>query len=383
VRLDDGGDGERPWTMGDPNWWNVKCPGELKLGGLGMKKVVNAYFNRPHEQTGGSYADEVGQTQVEVSMAGRVYLAESCQNGEKDFVDPGSYDDVQYSRIKLLGKKISYTMDFEGVGCGWDASLSLNAMPDNKEPTSCHDYFCDSMQTCGARCTEISLQEANMHAWFSTLHTANDGKGVGIGYGGGDDEKPRRDWNASKYGPDSECIDTKSPFGVSISFPVDSAGKLKSMDVELNQSGCKVSASIDEYPSRGGTVSMEELSAAMDSGMTLVFSLWGSPGMGWLDGKGWDDAGPCAPEDENPVTDTLADQDRVRWANFTIEDIPAQASSLTPPAGEIEPTADDDDDDESNFTIEDITAQASSMTPSAGEVELTADDDDESMDDSV
>jgi len=324
VKLDDAGDGERPWKMGDPNWWNNRCPGELKIEGLGKKKFVNAYYNRPHEQTGGSYADTETFRQIEVSLAGRGYLAENCTNPDYEGADPGSYEGIAYSRLYLLGKKLSYTMDFNGVGCGWAASLTLNAMPDNTDPGGCNDFFCDTMKTCGVHCSEVGLQEANMMAWFSTLYADSNGAGSGVGYGGDNGETPRRDWDSSKYGPNATCIKTTAPFQVALSFPTDAEGNLQSMDVELSQNGCKVSASADSHPSG----SMSEVSEAMKKGMTLVFALWGSPGMGWLDGKGEDQAGPCAPENENPATDVLADQDSVKWANFTLEDISTSASEV-------------------------------------------------------
>jgi hypothetical protein len=358
VQLDDSGEGDRAWKMGDPNWWNNKCPGDLNIEGDDMYNLVNAYYNRyPHEQTSGSYADTKTQTSVEVWQAGRVYTATSCTKGDEDFVYPSNgYSDVKYARHMLLGKTLSYTMNFNGIGCGWVASLSLNAMPDNEDPGGCTDYFCDTMQTCGTRCAEISLQEANKYAWFSTLHTESDGKGAGVGYGGGNDESPRRDWDSSKYGPNSTCINTDKPFQVSLSFPTDAMGNLQSMDVKLTQNGCSVEASIGEYPSRGGKDSMEEVSKALKKGMTLVMSLWGSPQNAWLDGEGWDKKGPCKPEDTNPVTDTLADQDRVMWANFTVTDCkahhqkPATTTGAGEPAKEPATTADAGEPAETNET---------------------------------
>merc|ERR1712039_148418 len=113
--------------------------------------------------------------------------------------------------------------------------------------------YCDANRVCGVACAEIDLQEANEHAWHSTLHVHDDGSGVGVGYGGGDGWDGHRDWTSREYGPGGACIDTKLPFQVAVSFPTDARGQLIAMDIHLSQANkpCNLERSIDMYMFRG------------------------------------------------------------------------------------------------------------------------------------
>ena len=68
---------------------------------------------------------------------------------------------------------------------------------------------------CGVRCTEIDLAEANLHAFHSTAHAADDSAGMGAGIGG---HHITQEMRASQYGPGAATIDTRASFRVSISF---------------------------------------------------------------------------------------------------------------------------------------------------------------------
>merc|ERR1712217_114552 len=139
-------------------------------------------------------------------------------------------------------------------------------------------------------CAEIDIQEANKHAWASTLHVHDDGTGPSGGYGG----DRRRDWTAAEYGPGARCIDTNRPFQVAASFPVNGAGVLQAMVVTLSQVGhsCHLSVKIENYQ-WAGRDGMAELSSALARGMTPIISYWKDTNMLWLDGMGGDGKGPC------------------------------------------------------------------------------------------
>ena len=163
--------------------------------------------------------------------------------------------------------------------------------------------YCDANSVCGVRCSEIDLQEANKHAFHSVLHMAEDGSGVGLGYGGGGSGwNSHRDWTKEQYGPGSSCINTTNPFRVEVSFPVNNVNgkvKLQAMITKVSQDGCTLEASVemDSYHFNGRS-SADELTEALEKGMTPIVSYWSAPDMLWMDGQGADHLGPC--QEDNP-----------------------------------------------------------------------------------
>eukprot|EP00425_Heterocapsa_triquetra_P002507 CAMPEP_0195052460 /NCGR_PEP_ID=MMETSP0448-20130528/1801_1 /TAXON_ID=66468 /ORGANISM="Heterocapsa triquestra, Strain CCMP 448" /LENGTH=86 /DNA_ID=CAMNT_0040081609 /DNA_START=13 /DNA_END=269 /DNA_ORIENTATION=- len=82
---------------------------------------------------------------------------------------------------------MKYSVNVHGAGCGCNAAMYLVSMRQNTEKSTCGDYYCDANSVCGIPCAEIDIQEANMYAWHSTLHSSTDKSGVGSGEGGGGD----------------------------------------------------------------------------------------------------------------------------------------------------------------------------------------------------
>lgn len=155
--------------------------------------------------------------------------------------------------------------------------------------------------------------EANRHAFWSTLHAADDGNGVGGGYGAG-----RHDFGPEEYSPGGRCIDTTRPFRVEGAFPLAENGMLGAVEIRLKQDGseCDLRLWLESYRPNGRN-GMAELSKALADGMTPVMSYWGRGGnMSWMDGPGWDRRGPC-PE-ERPQ----ACGDAVSFSDVTLDELP-------------------------------------------------------------
>jgi hypothetical protein len=239
------------------------------------------------------------------TMDSRAYFALNCT--------AGSYDHKQYVAMDLLGKSLSYSVDLSGAGCGCNAAFYLTSMAQNKNPSECSDFYCDANNVCGESCAEIDIQEANMFAWHSTLHSATDRGGLGGGYGGGDSWNGPRDWGSAEYGRGAKCVDTSKPFQVMASFPVDGQGVLAAMEVTLYQHGktCNVSTRTDGYPG------VQELTEALTAGMTPILSYWSANDMLWMDGAGTDGQGPCQ------VDDVDACGESVHFYDFSINEIAA------------------------------------------------------------
>ena len=54
-------------------------------------------------------------------------------------------------------------------------------MVSNAEPGRCDgDYYCDAAASCGVSCAEITLFEANRHAFKATVDDNAGGGGVGM-----------------------------------------------------------------------------------------------------------------------------------------------------------------------------------------------------------
>jgi hypothetical protein len=299
-------------------WWNGKCPGNIGVVGYGAVSLVNAEYNLPGQRAGPVYP--ANGTAIVPRMNGRAYFAEggSCTEG-------GPYDQTKYAALQLLGKTLRYTTDVSGSHCGCNVALYLVSMKQNPNASGCQDHYCDAMSVCGVRCAEVDIQEANMHAWFSTLHLLDDGLGSGGGLGGDLEHPVKRDFTSAEYGPGARCVDTFYPFEVAASFPVGQDGRLEAMEVRLGQTGkpCNVSLRVDKYVSARDAFG--ELSQALAAGMTPVVSLWSSKDMAWFDGPGKDGKGPACPLGED---DPLQCQDRASFQDLRVEDIPISASAL-------------------------------------------------------
>jgi len=250
---------------------------------------------------------------VFANMNGRAYFGSQCSaSGGTDYIQS------DYMALDLLGKTFKYTVNLAGATCGCNAALYLTSMSHSAGST-CNDFYCDAAGACDAPCAEIDIQEANIYAWQSTLHTLTDPVGGSAGYGSNN-----RDWDASTYGPGAHCIDTNQEFTVSASFPVGSMGELERLEVRLDQPGsaCPLSLAVEGYRS-GGTHGLQELSEALRRGMTPVISYWSAADMLWLDGHGSDSKGPCAEDFPDSCSNTVS------FHSFSLDLI---LGSVLPPA---------------------------------------------------
>eukprot|EP00445_Apocalathium_hangoei_P009375 CAMPEP_0203868820 /NCGR_PEP_ID=MMETSP0359-20131031/17342_1 /ASSEMBLY_ACC=CAM_ASM_000338 /TAXON_ID=268821 /ORGANISM="Scrippsiella Hangoei, Strain SHTV-5" /LENGTH=1214 /DNA_ID=CAMNT_0050787323 /DNA_START=57 /DNA_END=3701 /DNA_ORIENTATION=- len=289
-----------------------QCPGDFNIRGLGKASLVSAKVNVPGQPSG--RVEVRGKSTIVPFMNGRAYFGSECT--------PGSYDNEQYLGLNLLGQTLRYTTDMSGAGCGCNVALYLVSMRQNSKPSQCGDHYCDANNVCGESCAEIDIQEANQHAWHSTLHSSLDHGGQGVGYGGGTSWDGPRDFGAQEYGPGERCIDTTKPFQVAASFPTAANGKLAAMEVVLTQEGspCPLQMKIDDYKD------MSELSASLAAGMTPVISYWSADDMTWMDGRGADGQGPCAVD----VAERCPSS--VQFSNFSLAPISKASASELPVA---------------------------------------------------
>jgi len=261
------------------------CPGSIDVPGYrsGKVELINAEWNVPGERAG---PVDLVNGAVVPGMKGRTYFGDSCADG--------AYSPRRYATFPFLGKSLKWTTDLSGAGCGCNAALYLTSLRQSTQVSGCSDYYCDANSVCGVRCAEIDLQEANTHAWHSTVHVLDDGSGIGAGYGGGDTWNGHRDFTMEDYGPNSFCINTSKPFQVEVGFPVDHRRRLRAMTTVISQGRCQLSISVGPrgYP-YGGRDGMAELSEALREGMTPIISYWSHDQMLWMDGKGADGLGPC------------------------------------------------------------------------------------------
>jgi len=287
--------------------------------------------------TGINIADEDGG-QVEVvdghvrpHLGGRSYWASKCAAGD--------YEPSEYVALSLLGRRLRYTTDISGAGCGCNAALYLTPMWKNPVIGTCEDYYCDAQSVCGVACEEIDIQENNRFAWASTLHAMDDHWGKAAGFGGGSKVySGPRDFSEKEYGPNGSCVDTDLPFEVAASFPMADDGWLAAMVIELSQTGmpCNVSMNISGYDGNfsrwreGTSHGMKQMTEILSQGMTPIISFWQSRDMLWLDGKGEDGQGPCKKDLVVPCSETVS------FYDFFVEEL--AVSPLVPLEADVSPS---------------------------------------------
>eukprot|EP00439_Symbiodinium_sp_Y106_P058899 s3183_g8.t1 len=206
--------------------WSNPCAGSIQVSGLGTVPLINAKYNLPSDPAGNVWMEDAA---VVIADKGRTYWGTSCNTSghQKNFHPSG------YIELHLLGKRLEYTTDINGVQCGCNAALYLVSMSRSPWQSTCEDYYCDAMSICGVQCHEIDLQEANlrsienMRAFHSTFHDLESvwsfqAPSLGTG-GGGDTFTGPRDFGSTQYGEGSSCIDTREKFRVSVEFPVHDA----------------------------------------------------------------------------------------------------------------------------------------------------------------
>lgn len=281
------------------------CRGKIEVAGHGQVSIVAAEWNFPGERATDVRASGAA---LMPRMGARAYFADECEDG-------ADFDGKRYMSLRLLGRKLKYTVDLSEAHCGCNAAFYLVPMARNNDPSKCNDYYCDATSVCGVACAEIDVQEGNIHAWHSTLHSSTDVAGLTVGYGGGDmSYNSARDWSNKSYAPnDQACINTLYPFEVEASFPKDRAGHLSAMVIRLSQTrpgrSCQTSANITSY------ANIPEISRALAEGVTPVASYWSNKNMLWLDGLGADGDGPCARDAPDACGDFS------RFSDFAVEDL--------------------------------------------------------------
>ncbi|CAK0837817.1 unnamed protein product, partial [Prorocentrum cordatum] len=177
--------------------------------------LVNAAWNTPGAPSGDVEVLPGGT--LSAGLQGRTYFADECFEGESLYNRICSF--FHHRPMRLLGKSVRYTVDLAGAGCGCNAAVYLASMRQNSEATQCMDHYCDANAVCGESCAEIDLQEANSHAFRTTLHTSEDREGVGVGLG-----PELLHWTSEEYGPGGRCINTSRPFSVQVAFPTTNTG---------------------------------------------------------------------------------------------------------------------------------------------------------------
>jgi hypothetical protein len=136
----------------------------------------------------------------------------------------------------------------------------------------------------------------------------------------------QQSWEDGKYGPGGQCIDTRRPFQVSVSFPVNADGSLQSMQVKLTQEGspCPLSGEVGHYEANGRD-GMPEVTKALAEGMTPVVSFWSADSMDWLDGHG-PKGGVCTADQPSQCPDSV----RIYGLSFEEGAMPAPGTPSVP-----------------------------------------------------
>ncbi|KAJ3390939.1 hypothetical protein HDU84_006783 [Entophlyctis sp. JEL0112] len=192
-----------------------------------------------------------------------------------------------YEQFYLKNKALSIDLDLSQVKCGYNAAFYFSRLPTN---VPIGTGYCDGQNTCN----EFDVLESNIAATQQTSHSCTtnstgtycDPWGCGVNTG-----------SDSNIGPHSSVIDTTLPFTlvtkfytnnnqasgelVNITQVYQQGSKSYTFPQSITPSYCTSLTWNPYYPKTGGLAAMSD---ALAKGITMIFSLWGSGDMSWLDG---------------------------------------------------------------------------------------------------
>jgi hypothetical protein len=229
-------------------------------------------------------------------------------------------DDKNYELFTFVGKEFTYTVDMSEIPCGVNAALYTVEMPKAGKSPGGVEYgygYCDANCVDGGCCPEFDIQEASSKATVYTSHTCERADGgcdsSGCGY------TPYRDSNDHAFW--GQTINVNQPVTIVTQFIGSGSaltevrrlyvqnGKVTKAAQSLSDSFCRYSASDSKR--------FANMGASFARGHVVVFSLWDSNGMSWMDGG---NAGPCTSYDINSVERNTPNL-KVTWSNVKYGDI--------------------------------------------------------------
>ena len=362
--------------MSERAWSELQClEGSLRVPGIVQPLTVtrNTGGGRASFYPVAAPARVVGDHTIELKLNRRTNFHDNhkpIRNGGRVFMSDrcveGRYARAGYTSMtlqELFDKTVSITVDLSAAKCGCAASFRLVPMAQNSEPGRCDgDYYCDAAATCGVSCAEITLFEANRHAFIAKVDDNAGGGGLGAyglpciaylasfgllelsrlaqlmplvctgnGLGGssgafGDDA----------YGPHGTVIDTTKPFRVHAHFVLGAAGGLANIKMTLQQNGAVlpqeleflVADSFSHHADAGASQGyMNQVAEALGSrGLTPVLEYRSAESMATLDSP------PCQYYEHSRGDEQDDCGDIVRFADMSVSSAPSPPLPMHPPA---------------------------------------------------
>jgi len=248
---------------------------------------------------------------LSVPYGSRAYITSTCD---------ANFSPAMFAKkIPMLGRVWRFLYDTSSAGCGCNLSLYATAMPaidanGEPAPTRGGDYYCDANDVESFWCTEMDVLETNIAALQSTLHacTLPDTDGYVSSCDKSGCGQNTRKISSTAFGSGSTfLIDTRSPFNVTASFPVDSSGFLLNVTTTLSQGSNSITLPVSCNPEN-----YKNASIGAKFGMVPIISVWGSASDGndmtWLDSPPCDANIGCAVA--NGASSIFA-----RLSSFTVE----------------------------------------------------------------
>jgi len=175
-------------------------------------------------------------------------------------------------QVALLGKHFSFTVDLSNVGCHCNAAAYFINMPANADT---EDFYCDASYVGGSGCPEYDVMEANKHNLASTIHTCKKMVVQDKWY---DCDMWGCMMHAYNMDMEMMCPDEKCTINTNKPFRISSFQNSTVAFNQLEQEGRTTGFDLCHQPV------LSTIAASSFNGMVFSAALWGSPGMGWLDG---------------------------------------------------------------------------------------------------